>query len=399
MLHAEERAWRRSPKARACLQLVKDLRRKTPLHFDIHSPYGSVEYCSKRKSLMYSTRSSKLRKSSKKAQKSPSWGEDVIQRRTKGSRWTGQREARPADAMVISDDGTDHDLIDLIDAEQDAEHGFQEDEGKPIEVADESVSKSEDGDNDSVSGHSFCSTASGPSLLHADSLVKQSSPQGWCSGCRKLYQKAKKMTTPLKDKLLDNDPTSLTCDQWVLMKTWRPRRKRNVKGKLWTHLRQLKQLGEKRPVWCVGGREQSACSRPHTFLQRNLRQCVCVPVKSKRKTRGKRKRTRDHALGPRLTKQKRLHSSSLQQHTESKSAHNATVSLCPSSASSSSPVSSDDKTDTHDVIEVVPTAVTMDTSPPAKASAPHVVRKVRGGFRDLLAQLRGNSSVVIRETR
>lgn len=155
--------------------------------------FRSVEYCLKQKSLMYSTRSSKLRKSSKKAQKSPSWREDVIQRRTRGSRRTGQREARPTESVVISDVGTDHDLINLI-----------EDEGEPVEVVDESLSKSEDGDNDSVSGHSFSSTASGPSLLHTDSLVKQSSPQGWCSGCRKLYQKAKKMTTPLKDKLLDN---------------------------------------------------------------------------------------------------------------------------------------------------------------------------------------------------
>lgn len=134
------------------------------------------------------------------------------------------------------------------------------------------------------------------------------------------------------------------------------------------------------------------------YCFRNLRQCVWVPVKSKRKTRGKRKRTRDHALEPRLTKQKRLHSSSPQQHNESKSTDSAHGSLCLSSASSSSPVSDDDKTDTH-VIEVIPTTVTMDTSPPAKASPPRVVRKVRGGFRDLLAQLRGNSSMVVRETR
>ncbi|XP_071399126.1 uncharacterized protein [Centroberyx affinis] len=361
--------------------------------------YRSLEYHFKWKSSMYSTRSSKLQKTSKKAQKSPSPHEDVIQRRLRGNRRTGQREAQTDDSIVISDELTDRDLIDLIDDEQDAEHVIQEDERNPLEAVDEVVSESVDGDLGSVSSHSFSSTASGPSILH----VKQSPAQGWCSGCQKLYQKAKMMKALLKDKLLDNDPTSLTCDQWVLMKKWRPRRLRNKKGKLWIHLRAVKKrlCGK-----TEGQKEQSACSRPHTFLQRNLRQCVKVPVKSRvKKSRRKRKRTRDDAQDPHLAKQQRLHSDSLRQYIDSNSIDNSNHSLYPSNGDSSNPGSEGcsekkdvDQADTPLVIEVIPSSVTMETTQPTEAPPKQSVRKARDGFRDLLSQLRGNSSMIVRET-
>ncbi|XP_061746112.1 uncharacterized protein si:ch211-227n13.3 isoform X3 [Nerophis ophidion] len=53
---------------------------------------------------------------------------------------------------------------------------------------------------------------------------KKPTSAGLCSACRKLYQRVKRLKKPMKDKLLDNDPTSLTCDQWVLLKDWHPTR-------------------------------------------------------------------------------------------------------------------------------------------------------------------------------
>ncbi|XP_044074946.1 uncharacterized protein si:ch211-227n13.3 isoform X2 [Siniperca chuatsi] len=352
---------------------------------------------------MYQRRSSRLLKASKKSpQRSPSPNEDVIQRRFRGKRQrTGLREAEAGDSAVNTVGGWHRDILDIINSTHDAKRVAEEDEVKFVEVADKGVDES---DEDCASVTS--SIASGPSLLYNTTTKKPRPSQGLCSACRTLYQKAKKMKAPIKNKLLDNDPKSLTCDQWVLIKKCRPRRLPNARGKLLIHVQLVKNRlkvknGAKQ---CVGEGESSACLRLHTFLQRNLRRHVRVPVKKERK-KNRRKRARDDSQGPpRAAKQQRLHSNDhLQQIGISCADNNG---LHPTGGHSSSPdfVASsdqeiDDPTGKDLTVELIPSAVTLETTKPEVVSPKQKAPKKRGGFRDLLAQLRGNSSMIVKETR
>ncbi|KAF7660918.1 hypothetical protein LDENG_00272710 [Lucifuga dentata] len=325
---------------------------------------------------MPSTRSSKQKKSSKKAQKSPSQNEGVIQRKL--------RSSRPRRCLKE---------IDSIKSSVDIDVGTNHDAEIPATVVDESV----DGDVESSS------IVSGPTLSYLGSPVKLTPSESLCSACRKLHQKAKKMKAPIKDKLLDNDPTSLTCDQWVLLKKWRPRRLCNARGKLSIHVQRVKKrLGLKQSEWCVGESESSACSRPHVFLQRNLRKCVRVPGKQGRK-KTRRKRAREEDLGSHVAKQQRLRSNRLHQYNNTNGTNES--GLYPASSYCSSPSFEGcsqqeicDQTDRDLTIELIPTAVTMETTKKDKVLSRQKVSKPTGGFRDLLTQLRGNNSMIIRET-
>ncbi|XP_045907224.1 uncharacterized protein si:ch211-227n13.3 isoform X2 [Micropterus dolomieu] len=354
--------------------------------------YRSFEYCLKWERPMFRRRSSRLPKISKKSpERSPSPNEEVIQRRLKGKRHrTGLKKAEASDSVVNTDDGRVRDILDIINSTHDAKLVAEEDEVKFVEVADKGVDVS---DEDSVSVTS--SIASGPSLLYNGASKKPRPSQGLCSACRKLYQKAKKMKAPIKNKLLDNDPKSLTCDQWVLIKTFRPRRPLIARGKLLIHVQLVKKRlkvknGTKSSrKQSVGERESSTCSRSHTFLQRNLR----VPVTKERK-KNRRKRKRDDSQGPNAAKQQRLNSNSRLQHISV----SCTDDLRPTSSPSSCPdfTGSSDKeicspAEKDLTLELIPFTVTLD---PPKQDAPK-----RGGFRDLLCQLRGNSSKIVRETR
>ncbi|KAG8013922.1 hypothetical protein GBF38_016159 [Nibea albiflora] len=364
--------------------------------------YRSFEYSLKWSGPMSPRRSSRLSKGSTKSpRRSPSPKKDVIQPRLSSKRpKAGQRETKAVDNIVDADEGSVRDIIDIINSTNDAKHVAEEDGGELLKVVDEGVDHS---DEDCYSVTS--SVASGPSLKRRSSPKKHSPLQGVCSACRKLYQKAKKMKAPIKNKLLDNNPKSLTCDQWVLLKKWTPRRLPNARGKLLAHIqlvseRLMVKNGAKQTEQCV---EPSTCWRQHAFLQRNLRKNINAPVKNQRK-KNRRKRTRDDSQGPRVAKQQRINSNNHCQHISMDCTHDD--SLLTASVHSSSPDSkvykeqkSDDSADTYLTVELIPTSVSLETTKPRRASPKQKTPKKARGFRDLLAQLRGNSSMIVRESR
>ncbi|XP_042353746.1 uncharacterized protein si:ch211-227n13.3 isoform X2 [Plectropomus leopardus] len=329
---------------------------------------------------MYPKRSSRLSEASRKSvQRSPSPNEDVIQRRVRAKRQRTGLERTREDDSVVTDEGKDRDIIDIINSTHDAK---EEDEGF-VKVADEGVYESDD-DRHSVTS----SIASGPSLLHHASPKTLRSSRVLCSACKTVQQRAKRMKAPIKDKLFNNDPKSLTCDQWLLIKNWRPRRRPSARGRLLIHLQLVKerlQMKKRRRE-----RDSPACSRPHAFLQRNLRR-VRVPVKKGRK-KNRRKRTRDGSKSPRVAKQQRLHGN-----THSRHISDTSVDMSVPRPASGSPgfqgLSDREINSQADTDVTVEFNDTRDDGTPRQAPP-----KKRGGFRDLLVQLRGNSTIV-RETR
>lgn len=330
--------------------------------------YRSFECCVKWKGSMSPQRSNRWPKASKKnTQKSPTPKEEVVQHRLRGQRL---RKAKTGDVVSSTGRGTKRDIFALINNAQDEECVGGEDGGKAVEITDKGLDDS-----------SVCSsTASGPSFYFANS-GKPSPSQNLCSACRKLYQKAKKIKTPIINKLLDNDPKSLTCDQWVLTKKWTPQRLPNARGKLLSHITKLKNAHVKRSELCVGG--SSTCSRPHTFLHRNLRRCIKVKKERKRK-KNRGKRPRDDSQGPRVAKQQ-----CLQGNTPIRT---NCVGDEPNSRQEGSSQGNTDVT-----VETIPSSVTRKTTKPNRASSQRASKKT-GGFRKLLAELRSKSSI-IRETR
>ncbi|XP_070830868.1 uncharacterized protein [Chaetodon trifascialis] len=343
------------------------------------------------------------RRTSKKSPPgSPNPEEEVIQRRFRGRRQrAGLRKTKASDSVACTDEGRGRDIIDIINSTHGAKHVAEEDEGKFVKVADEGVEQSDE-DCSSVSS----SIASGPSLHYSVSPKKPKPLQGVCSACRKLYQKAKKMKAPIKNKLLDNDPKSLTCDQWVLMKNWRPRRLPNARGRLLTHVQLVKKRLQiknkaKQTVERAGEGGPSACSRPHSFLQRNLQQRLRAPVKKERK-KNRRKRTRDDSQGPRVAKQQRLHSNGHPRHigigwTENDGLHPASGHSPGFEGCREQEIG--DPADADRTAEFFPSAPIQETTETKGAAHSQRAQKKTCGFRDLLAQLRGNSSMIVRETR
>ncbi|KAL7867346.1 hypothetical protein AOLI_G00151600 [Acnodon oligacanthus] len=106
---------------------------------------------------------------------------------------------------------------------------------------------------------------SGPSSPH----TPLTSPR--CTECHKLFAKMRRLGPP-RTKKRDKDPSSLSCDEWLLKKAWHPQRRRHVKGKLWVHLKRIRVLAVKR-LAAEMTRAWLQCSRPHVFLQRNLHRC------------------------------------------------------------------------------------------------------------------------------
>lgn len=147
---------------------------------------------------MYPRCSSRLPKASKKRpQRSPSSDEEVIRRRLRGRRRRTELKTTEAGGSVVgTEEGRDRDIIDIINLTHDAKGVAEEDEGRFVEVADKGVDES---DEDCCSVAS--SIASGPSILYNAPPKK---PRSLCSTCRKLYQRAKKMKAPVKNKLLDS---------------------------------------------------------------------------------------------------------------------------------------------------------------------------------------------------
>ncbi|XP_058502593.1 uncharacterized protein si:ch211-227n13.3 [Solea solea] len=317
---------------------------------------------------MYPQRSTRLKRP---VQKSPD--EDVTQHKLRGKRpKTGRRRSKVGDGAVTIDDRGDQDISDAGGVT----HVTKEDEGSIIVLADYGIESDED------SGSVNSSIVSGPSFLSHTTPKERGTSLHMCSACLKLYQKAEKMNVPMKDKLLDNDPMSLTCDQWVLMKKWRPRRMSKTRGTLLIHI-QLVKKGMKQS-------EQSVCLRSHTFLQRNLRRCKRVPVKKGKK---RKKRRTDNSQGSRVAKQPRLRGNKGRHGRISNSS--ADDGSLNKSCSHSSHEETNYQADTRVSVEMNPCTVALETTN-ARRKTPE---KKTSGFRDLLAQLRGSSSIIVRETR
>ncbi|XP_073346530.1 uncharacterized protein [Pagrus major] len=363
--------------------------------------YRSFEYCLKWEIPMSPRRSSREPKAPKKSsQKSASPVTEVQPQRLKGKRpKRGLKKAKVDDSVANPDEGSGRDILDIINSTNAAKHVAKEAEDRFVNVTDEGVDESDE-DRYSVAS----SVASGPSLLHNTTAKKWRPSKGECSACRKLYQKAKRMKAPIKNKLLDNDPKSLTCDQWVLIKTWRPRRLPNARGKLMAHLKLVEKRlkvknGAQRTNQHAGEGKPSVCSRAHAFLQRNLRQCVRVPVKKERK-KNRRKRTRDDSEGPRVAKQQRLHGSNHRQYISSDDTDDNSLHLARGSSSSAGFEGfSDQDMEDMEIEHLIPSKVPLEKTTKPREVPTNKKAPKRGGFRDLLAQLRGNSSMVVRETR
>ena len=152
---------------------------------------------------MYSRRSTRLTRAQKRSpQRSPSPYEETINRRLRGKRqWTGQRRTESGEDVVKTDEGSNSDIISIISITPDAKRVNEEDKGTVIEISDDGL---EESDEDTGSGGS--SIASGPSILyHSTTTTKTQRPsQDLCSACKMLYQKAKRMKAPIKNKLLEN---------------------------------------------------------------------------------------------------------------------------------------------------------------------------------------------------
>ncbi|XP_066503881.1 uncharacterized protein si:ch211-227n13.3 isoform X2 [Hoplias malabaricus] len=115
-------------------------------------------------------------------------------------------------------------------------------------------------------------TSSGDSVKSGPSSPHRALVSLRCRECNRLFTNMRRQG-PLKNRKRDSDPSSLSCDTWVLKKTWHPQRRRQTKGKLWVHLKRIRKLAVEHSVSGVANTTWAHCSRPHVFLQRNLRRC------------------------------------------------------------------------------------------------------------------------------
>ncbi|XP_029971826.1 uncharacterized protein LOC115406072 [Salarias fasciatus] len=307
----------------------------------------------------------KRQNSTRSSPQSSSSDEEVLQQRLRGcKRATSKPEA--ADSAIDTTKEEECDLLDLISRAAGVGHNAEDAGGVAGTVSDSGLQES---DEDSASTCS--SIASGPSVLNS------ATPKMLCPGCVMLYRNAVTDKTPIKEKPLDNDPTSLTCDQWVLLKKWMPRRGSNLRRKSLSQLQFDKH---------VDVEESPGCWRPHPFLQRNLR---CV-TKSSNKPSGKKsrkKRTRKDSPELYSAKQQRLSGENGRQrggisHTEV---------LCNTSQDL------DGEAEAGLSEGVTPcSSVTMETSEPTAERPELNLHQKARGFRNLLLQLRG--SMIVKET-
>ncbi|KAI4810035.1 hypothetical protein KUCAC02_018885 [Chaenocephalus aceratus] len=333
--------------------------------------HWSFEYRLKWKTSMLTRRSSSLTKASKKiAQRDPSPDEEVIQRKLRSRpKRNGLKKIETSDSRVRAEERRDRDILDVIDSTLEAKGFGEEDEERFVEVTDEGV---DDSDADCVS---VSSIVSGPSLPHNASRRKRLFSQGLCTACRRLYEEAKKSKRPMKDKLLDNDPKSLTCDEKLLI---------------------LVQLFKKiLNSQCGRKLESSACTRPHSFLQRNFRRCLRTPMKQMKKNRGKRRRV--GSQGPRVAKQQRLRSNHHLQNIRVSRTDKSSILSAGLEDQIDQEVS--DESNTNLTVQLIPANVSLEPTEPRELPSNQKAAKKACGFRDLLAQLRCNSSMVVKESR
>ncbi|XP_041119525.1 uncharacterized protein si:ch211-227n13.3 isoform X2 [Polyodon spathula] len=94
-----------------------------------------------------------------------------------------------------------------------------------------------------------------------------------CTQCLELYWRMRSEIKPVS-KTIDYDPSSLSCDEWVLLKRRLPRRFPRTRGKLWNVLRKVRNRKERQGQSACDGNQKERCCWPHVFLQRNLLRCT-----------------------------------------------------------------------------------------------------------------------------
>lgn len=137
---------------------------------------------------------------------------------------------------------------------------------------------------------------------------------------------------------------------------------------------------------------------------RNLAKVLKVPAKPWVKMNG-RKRPRDDSLDPRVVKQRRFHSDDLGKHARNKEPLAETDNSSTSQSSSQSSSSglngwSEQEMDSPDIAHhtAISTSVNVQESlKPQEVRVKLKASKKTAGFRDLLAQMRANTSIIIRE--
>ncbi|XP_077415248.1 uncharacterized protein LOC144044607 isoform X2 [Vanacampus margaritifer] len=279
---------------------------------------------------------------------------------------------------INKDDNSAPDIIDVINSHV-AENS---EEGSSVQVDDQGLDES----------YEQCDCSTAPSLLNDTSPKKNGRPPtDLCPSCRKFYQRAKRLKRPIKDKCLDNNPTSLTCDQWVLLKKWAPSRLPHS-GKLSHSVRHLcTRLKGKKKEKQDG--HQNLCSRLHIFLQRNLRRPRKVPARNERKIK-RRKRARDDFC------------SSQKHHRANNPAQNNSGNDDDKRNFESSRAGLDvegfhsgESADDSDVTTNIPPTFSLESTKleavPRKPKAP----AEKTDFHTLLAQLRGSTSSIFKESR
>ncbi len=132
------------------------------------------------------------------------------------------------------------------------------------------------------------------------------------------------------------------------------------------------------------------------FCLRNLRyKSVRVPAKKSRK------RKRENFWSSDNAKKSRRNRNSKRQHTsigptDSNGPHPSNVHGGSPGSEGCTEQKSDSKSDADLIVEVIPTEVSFDK--PRDAPPKHSAPKKTARFRDFLAQLRGKSSVIVKET-
>lgn len=142
---------------------------------------------------------------------------------------------------------------------------------------------------------------------------------------------------------------------------------------------------------------------------RNLKLVFKDPVKPGRK-RNRRKRRREDSWGPRVAKQQRLHGRDLAKHTSNNIRVVKADNTSPDQSSSQSTSSGFDgwseqhenemvlPEDTCHTLEMISSSVNgKESSKPQEARVKPKALKKAAGFRDLLAQMRANTSVIVKE--
>uniref|UniRef100_A0A1A8IXT3 Uncharacterized protein n=1 Tax=Nothobranchius kuhntae TaxID=321403 RepID=A0A1A8IXT3_NOTKU len=264
----------------------------------------------------------------------------------------------PASNAAVSQEDGNYDLINIIDGP----------EREAVEIVDNGLSESD--------GKLLTSINSGPAIMRHPTPKTLKSTPALCSACLELYQQAKAAETPIKNKLQDHDPKSLTCDHWVLIKKWMPRRLPDARK-----LDKVVTLGQgKQPE------ESPACSRQHIFLRRNLSRARLQAKKGRNESR--RKRRRDDSHGCRAAKQRHLRSRGYQDRnvTNMDGESNSSFIFCSFEGS---------RKPQMDPMSLPEPSVPLKA---AVVQAKQKTPKKTSGFRELLAQLRGHRNSIVKET-